>query len=146
MDSPRRVARVLQRAAVLSPSASKSCTTLMVSGKAASHCGIDPLTFSAPGRPGCEGLWSRQLSVVFGENLVHYLQVARVEAVFDEPADHGLVVSQRHLLRVLRYTRRASEANLVYCSIQASWTFPVGPLRCLPMRISAMPLSSESRL
>jgi hypothetical protein len=46
----------------------------------------------------------------------------------------------------LSYTRLAREANLVYCSIQASWTFPVGPLRCFPMRTSAMPLSSESGL
>ncbi len=44
------------------------------------------------------------------------------------------------------YARRAREANLVYCSIQASWTLPVGPLRCLPTMTSAMPLSSESEL
>ena len=38
----------------------------------------------------------------------------------------------------------AKFSNLVYCPWKASVTEPIGPLRCLPMMISAMPLVSAS--
>ena len=80
--------------------------------------------------------------VAVGQNLVCNVEVARIEEVFYEPADGCLVIFDVEI----PYTRRAREANLVYCSIQASWTLPVGPLRCLPTMTSAMPLSSDSGL
>ena len=75
--------------------------------------------------------------IVAGQNLVGYVEVARIEEVFDEAQDDSLVIFDVSV----SYTRRAREANLVYCSIQASWTLPVRPLRCFFLEMAVFSLS-----